>query len=67
MPDNAVLRLLPPGSAHADIYQFTDKNGGLHFTNVNGGGRNHKKVRSEAAQPTAVSISPIRARQCRRP
>ncbi len=33
--------------ASADIYQFTDENGTLNFTNVNGGGRNHKRVKTE--------------------
>ncbi len=40
------LPLLP---AFADIYQYTDENGVLHFTNVNGGGKQQKKVKTEPA------------------
>ncbi len=54
-----------PVLAGADIYQYTDENGVLHFTNVNGGGKNHKRVRSEpvcrretVAAPKALSASP---------
>jgi soluble lytic murein transglycosylase len=42
---------LPYQSAVADIYQYTDNNGVLHFTNV-GSGKNHRKVTSE---PKALS------------
>ncbi len=43
---------LPYHSAVADIYQYTDNKGVLHFTNV-GSGKNHRKVTSEpkAASP----------------
>ncbi len=41
------LYCCPFHQASADIYQFTDENGTLHFTNVNGGGRNHKRVKTE--------------------
>ncbi len=58
-----------PVLAGADIYQYTDQNGVLHFTNVNGGGKNQKRVRSEpacrretAAAPKALSASPARSR-----
>ncbi len=37
----------PIEKAAADIYQYTDKNGTLHFTNVNGGDRSHKRVKKE--------------------
>lgn len=40
----------PVHSAVADIYQYTDKSGTLNFTNVNGGGRNHKRVKKEPSQ-----------------
>ena len=53
-----------PVLAGADIYQYTDESGVLHFTNVNGGGKNHKRVKSEpacrretAATPKALSAS----------
>ena len=43
----SLLFWLPLQPARADIYQYIDENGVVHFTNV-GGGRNHKKARSEA-------------------
>lgn len=45
----AVFFCLPILPAGADIYQYTDESGVLHFTNVNGGGKKHKKVKFEAA------------------
>jgi len=51
-----VFLLLPV--AHADIYQYTDASGVLHFTNVTGG-KNHKRVRSEprrTIQPESASL-----------
>ena len=47
----------PVASARADIYQFTDENGVLHFTNVNGGGKNHRRIRSEPEQQRSRSIA----------
>lgn len=44
----AVFFCLPILPASADIYQYTDESGVLHFTNVNGGGKKHKKVKLEA-------------------
>ncbi len=44
--------------ALADIYQYTDENGVLHFTNVNGGGRNQKRVRTEKEPARSASITP---------
>jgi len=53
-----IVSLVPP-VAHADIYQYTDASGVLHFTNVSGG-KNHKRVQSEPRQkiqPEASSLS----------
>ena len=38
-----------PLVVHADIYQYTDASGVLHFTNVSSG-KNHKRVSSETRQ-----------------
>ncbi|HUJ18857.1 MAG TPA: lytic transglycosylase domain-containing protein [Nitrospirota bacterium] len=46
----ALIACLPLAQARADIFQYTDENGVLNFTNVNGDGRKHKRVRSEPAQ-----------------
>jgi hypothetical protein len=61
----ALLVCCPLATVNADIYQYTDENGTLHFTNVNGGGKNHKRVKSEPARsceataaPKARSLSP---------
>ncbi len=46
--------------AAADIYQYVDENGVLHFTNVNGGARNHKRVATEtqgSREPAAAPVS----------
>ncbi len=48
-----VLFWLPLQPARADIYQYTDEKGIIHFTNVSGG-KNHKKVKSE---PESVLVS----------
>jgi len=45
----ALIVFLMPPVALADIYQYTDASGVLHFTNVSGG-KNHKRVRSEPRQ-----------------
>ena len=50
----SLLFWLPLQPARADIYQYTDEKGIVHFTNVSGGGKNHKKVRSE---PESVPVS----------
>ncbi len=47
----AILLSVFPLRAGADIFQYTDENGVLHFTNVNGGGKNHKRVKSEPDRP----------------
>ena len=61
----ALFACIPVLPAGADIYQYTDESGVLHFTNVSGGGKNHKRVRSEpevrretAAAPKACPASP---------
>jgi len=43
-----------PYSAGADIYQYVDKNGVLHFTNT-GGGKDHRRVSEE---PTQIKVTP---------
>ncbi len=43
----ALFLVIPFLAAHADIYQYTDKKGVIHFTNVNGGGKKQKRVKSE--------------------
>lgn len=58
----SLLFWLPFQPARADIYQFIDENGVVHFTNVSGGGKNHKKVRSEpesvpASKPSTLAPS----------
>lgn len=57
----AILAYLPFSSAGADIYQYTDEGGVLHFTNV-GGGKSHRKLavepkRIEVIQPSDRSSS----------
>jgi len=52
-----IVCLLPP-VVQADIYQYTDASGVLHFTNVTGG-KNHKRVSCETRQkiqPKALSL-----------
>lgn len=44
-----VLFALASTAGYADIYQYVDENGVLHFTNVNGGGKRHRKVAAEKA------------------
>jgi hypothetical protein len=60
----ALFVCMPVLPARADIYQYTDENGVLHFTNVSCG-KNHKRVSSEprapretAAPPKALPASP---------
>ncbi len=56
---SALLVSLLPAVALADIYQYTDANGVLHFTNVTGG-NNHKRVKPEPRQtiPQETKLSP---------
>lgn len=51
----AALVICTPFAARADIYQYTDENGVLHFTNVNGGGKNHKRVSKESSSRQSAS------------
>lgn len=60
----AMLVALPYYSAHADIYQYTDEDGVVHFTNVNVvKGKKYRRVRSESgstrpyAKPAARPVS----------
>lgn len=54
----ALFVCMPVPPAGADIYQYVDENGVLHFTNVNGGGKNHKRVRSEPEAPREAATAP---------
>jgi soluble lytic murein transglycosylase-like protein len=52
-----IVSLLPP-VALADIYQYTDANGVLHFTNVTGG-KNHKRVSPGPRQKIQPEACPV--------
>jgi hypothetical protein len=53
----AALLFIPCLPASADIFQYTDENGVIHFSNVSvGGSKNFRKVKSESKQE-AVSGS----------
>ena len=58
----ALFICIPVLPAGADIYQYTDENGVLHFTNVNGDSKRHKRVASESASPRETAPEP-RSRQ----
>lgn len=51
----AALVICAPFASRADIYQYTDESGVLHFTNVSGGGKNRKRVSKEAAKQQSAS------------
>ncbi len=54
LPCAAMLVILPYHSAHADIYQYTDEEGVIHFTNVNAvKGKKYRRVPSESERTTA--------------
>jgi hypothetical protein len=48
---------LSPAAVNADIYRYTDDNGVVHFTNVNGGGKKHKRVFTESPVPAQTPTS----------
>jgi hypothetical protein len=54
----ALFVCISVSSARADIYQYVDENGVLHFTNVNGGGKHRKRVTSETASPRETAPPP---------
>jgi hypothetical protein len=43
----AALIVIPFQTASADIFQYTDESGVVHFSNVSTGGKKYRKVRSE--------------------
>jgi soluble lytic murein transglycosylase-like protein len=43
----ALLVSLPAAPSRADIYQYVDETGVLHFTNVDGGGKHRRRIKSE--------------------
>src|SRR5512142_1854057 len=50
----AFLSLIPVGQAAADIYQYTDKDGVIHFSNVDvERGRKYRKVKTEPKKDQA--------------
>jgi hypothetical protein len=57
----ALFVCIPVLPAGADIYQYVDENGVLHFTNVNGGGKNHKRVKSEPVAPREAAAAAPKA------
>ncbi len=48
--------------AHADIYQYTDENGVLHFTNVDGGGKKRRRVKTETESPRRKPAVDVKSR-----
>jgi len=54
----ALIVSLVPLVALADIYQYTDASGVLHFTNVTGG-KNHKPVKCEPRQKIRPEAAPL--------
>ncbi len=64
----ALLVCIPVVPAVADIYQYVDENGVIHFTNVDGGTKKHKRVavekqrpRETAAESKSCSANPVPA------
>jgi soluble lytic murein transglycosylase-like protein len=53
----ALFVCMPVLPARADIYQYTDEHGVLHFTNVSSG-KNHKRVSSEPQGPRETAAPP---------
>jgi soluble lytic murein transglycosylase-like protein len=56
----AMLVALPLHSAHADIYQYTDEEGVVHFTNVNvAQGKKYRRVQPESERNSSSSARRI--------
>ena len=55
----AMLVAFPYHSAHADIYQYTDEDGVVHFTNVNGA-KGKKYRRHSESRGTSSNANPVR-------
>jgi hypothetical protein len=54
-----VLSLCQPRPVTADIYQFTDKNGVVHFSNVSvGGSKNYKRLKSTVKPEHRMTAAP---------
>jgi Transglycosylase SLT domain/Domain of unknown function (DUF4124) len=62
----ALLVCLPALPARADIYQYTDENGVLHFTNVDGGGKHRRRTATKSKRPRKTATA-VNSRSATRP
>ena len=61
-----LFSLCQPRRAAADIFQYTDENGVMHFSNVSvGNAKKYKKLKSPAASPRQTSAAPSTATRSR--